>query len=121
MINTNYNSIFPDQVVPDAEKATEEYGLQVGRAVESEWFTNGNGYSDRFGSNYNSFHNLRLYARGEQSVQKYKDELSINGDLSYLNLDWKPVPVIPKFVDIVVNGMSQRNYEIKAYAQDQSH
>ena len=50
MINTNYNSSFPDQVVPDAEKATEEYGLQVGRAVESEWFTNGNGYSDRFGN-----------------------------------------------------------------------
>ena len=118
MINTNYNSSFPDQVVPDAEKATEEYGLQVGRAVESEWFTNDAGFTDRFGSNYNSFHNLRLYARGEQSVQKYKDELSINGDLSYLNLDWKPVPVIPKFVDIVVNGMSQRNYEIKAYAQD---
>ncbi len=118
MINTNYNSSFPDQVVPDAEKATYEYGLQVGRAIESEWFTNDNGFTDRFGSNYNSFHNLRLYARGEQSVQKYKDELSINGDLSYLNLDWKPVPVIPKFVDIVVNGMSQRNYEIKAYAQD---
>ena len=50
--------------------------------------------------------------------RKYKDELSINGDLSYLNLDWKPVPVIPKFVDIVVNGMSQRSYEIKAFAQD---
>ena len=31
-----------------------------------------------------------------QSIQKYKDELSINGDLSYLNLDWKPVPIIPK-------------------------
>ena len=118
MINTNYNSSFPDQVVPDAEKATYEYGLQVGRAIESEWFTNDNGFTDRFGSNYNSFHNLRLYARGEQSVQKYKDELSINGDLSYLNLDWKPVPVIPKFVDIVVNGMSQRSYDIKAYAQD---
>ena len=72
----------------------------------------------RFNTNYNNFHNLRLYARGEQSVQKYKDELSINGDLSYLNLDWKPVPVIPKFVDIVVNGISQRNYDINAYAQD---
>ena len=118
MINTNYNSSFPDQVIPDAEKATDDYGLQVGRAIESEWFSSGSGFSDRFGSNYTSFHNLRLYARGEQSVQKYKDELSINGDLSYLNLDWKPVPVIPKFVDIVVNGMSQRNYEIKAYAQD---
>jgi len=59
-----------------------------------------------------------LYARGEQSIQKYKDELSINGDLSYLNLDWKPVPIIPKFVDIVVNGISERTYDIKAYSQD---
>ena len=118
MINTNYNSSFPDQVVPDAEKATLEYGLKVGRAIEGEWFRNDRGAYDRFNTNYNNFHRLRLYARGEQSVQKYKDELSINGDLSYLNLDWKPVPVIPKFVDIVVNGMSQRNYEIKAFAQD---
>ena len=118
MINTNYNSSFPDQVVPDVEKASYEYGLQVGRAIESEWFRNDRGWYDRFNTNYNNFHKLRLYARGEQSIQKYKDELSINGDLSYLNLDWKPVPVIPKFVDIVVNGMSQRSYDIKAYAQD---
>ncbi len=116
-IYTNTNSTFPDQVVPDAEKATLEYGLQVGRAIEGEWFTNYRG-AYRFNTNYNNFHNLRLYARGEQSIQKYKDELSINGDLSYLNLDWKPVPVIPKFVDIVVNGISQRNYDINAYAQD---
>ena len=118
MINTNYNSSFPDQVVPDVEKASYDYGLQVGRAIESEWFRNDRGWYDRFNTNYNNFHKLRLYARGEQSIQKYKDELSINGDLSYLNLDWKPVPVIPKFVDIVVNGMSQRSYDIKAIAQD---
>jgi len=93
MINTNYNSSFPDQVVPDVEKASYEYGLQVGRAIESEWFRNDRGWYDRFNTNYNNFHRLRLYARGEQSIQKYKDELSINGDLSYLNLDWKPVPV----------------------------
>ena len=118
MIKTNYNSSFPDQVVPDVEKASYDYGLQVGRAIESEWFRSDKGWQDRFNTNYNNFHKLRLYARGEQSIQKYKDELSINGDLSYLNLDWKPVPVIPKFVDIVVNGMSQRSYDIKAYAQD---
>ena len=116
--NASPTSSFPSQVVPDAEKATIEYGLRVGRAIENEWFRNDRGWYDRYNTNYNNFHRLRLYARGEQSVQKYKDELSINGDLSYLNLDWKPVPVIPKFVDIVVNGMSQRNYEIKAYAQD---
>jgi len=38
--------------------------------------------------------------------------------LSYLNLDWKPVPIIPKFVDIVVNGIAERMYDIKAYSQD---
>jgi len=116
--NANYYSSFPDQVVPDAEKATYEYGLRVGQAIEYEWFRNDRGWYDRFNTNYNHFHRLRLYARGEQSIQKYKDELSINGDLSYLNLDWKPVPVIPKFVDILVNGMSQRTYDINAYAQD---
>ena len=64
------------------------------------------------------FRSLRLYARGEQSTPKYKNELAIDGDLSYLNLDWTPVPVIPKFVDIVVNGMSDRLFKPKAYAQD---
>ncbi len=117
-IYTNSNSIFPDQVVPVAEKNTIEYGQAVGRAVEGEWFRNYRGSGYRFYNNYNWFHNLRLYARAEQPIQKYKDELAINGDLSYLNLDWKPVPVIPKFVDIVVNGMSQRTYDIKTIAQD---
>ena len=117
MIYTNGNSSFPDQVVPQAEKETYEYGLQVGRAIEGEWFSAGR-TNNRFSTYYNNFHNRRLYARGEQSIQKYKNELSINGDLSYLNLDWKPVPIIPKFVDILVNGISSRDYEINAYAQD---
>ena len=113
---------FPSQVVSDLEKVSYDYGLKVAQAIEHEWY--GDNQSAR-GSNYNmhghsqrNFHNLRLYARGEQSIQKYKDELSINGDLSYLNLDWKPVPIIPKFVDIVVNGMADRSYDIKAYSQD---
>ena len=110
-------SYFPSQVVSDLEKASIEYGMEVSRAIESEWFDNDTG-DDRFRTNQNSFHNLRLYSRGEQSVKKYKDELSINGDLSYLNLDWKPVPIISKFVDIVVNGISERTYDIKAYSQD---
>ena len=108
---------FPSQVVSDLEKMSSEYGLKVARAIEREWF-NGT-YSNRYIDAQSKFHRLRLYARGEQSIQKYKDELSINGDLSYLNLDWKPVPIIPKFVDIVVNGMSERMFNVKAYSQDQ--
>jgi len=117
-VYTNTNSSFPSQVVSDAEKASYDYGLQVSRAIEQEWFDQGRTNQNRYQNNWNNFHQLRLYARGEQSTQKYKDELSINGDLSYLNLDWKPVPVISKFVDIVVNGISQKTYDIKASAQD---
>ncbi|HJO96284.1 MAG TPA: hypothetical protein QF753_23060 [Victivallales bacterium] len=117
MINTGTNSSFPDQVVPDEVKQSYDYGLQVARAIEGEWF-HGYNSGSRFSVNYNNFHFRRLYARGEQPVQKYKDELSINGDLSYLNLDWKPIPVLSKFVDIVVNGMGSRNYDIKAFSQD---
>lgn len=117
-VYTNTNSAFPSQVVSDAEKASEEYGLQVSRAIEQEWFGKSRANNNRYASNWGNFHQLRLYARGEQSVQKYKDELATNGDISYLNLDWRPVPVISKFVDIVVNGMSNKTYDIKAYAQD---
>jgi len=117
-IYTNSNSAFPSQVVSNAEKSSLEYGSQVAMAIEYEWFRSGRTNGNRYLTNWNNFHELRLYARGEQSIQKYKDELSINGDLSYLNLDWKPVPILSKFVDIVVNGISQKAYEIKAYAQD---
>jgi hypothetical protein len=109
--------IFPSQTVSNATKASEPYGLEVGKAIESEWFKRDSG-PNKYYANRDQFHRLRLYARGEQSIQKYKDELSINGDLSYLNLDWKPVPIIPKFIDIVVNGIAERTYDIKAYSQD---
>jgi len=108
---------FPSQFVSDAEKATDEFGLQIGQAIQYEWFKK-DGRQCRFYSQWQGFHRLRLYARGEQSVGKYKNELAVDGDLSYLNLDWTPVPILPKFVDIVVNGMSDRLFKVKAYSQD---
>ena len=113
---SDYSIYFPSQAVSDMEKLSEEYGLKVAKAIKHEWFS---GTTSKYDNSKNNFHRLRLYARGEQPIQKYKNELSINGDLSYLNLDWKPVPVISKFVDIVVNGMAQRNYEISAFSQDE--
>lgn len=110
-------SSFPSQYVPDAEKSTKEFGLKIGQAIQYEWFKRDNGGS-KFFNQWDAFHKLRLYARAEQSVAKYKNELSVDGDLSYMNLDWTPVPIIPKFIDIVVNGMSDRMFDIKAYAQD---
>tara|TARA_R110000868_G_scaffold325218_1_gene586034 strand:- start:6420 stop:8855 length:2436 start_codon:yes stop_codon:yes gene_type:complete len=108
---------FPSQLTSDAEKASDAFGLQVGQAIQYEWFRK-DGSSCRYYSQWKDFRRLRLYARGEQSVGKYKNELAVDGDLSYLNLDWTPVPILPKFIDIVVNGMSDRLFRPKAYAQD---
>lgn len=109
---------FPNQLATDAEKNSDDYGLAVGRAIEAEWFRRDGGGSSRFYNSRDTYHKLRTYAMGEQSTRKYKDELAINGDISYLNLDWTPVPIIPKFVDIVVNGMSNRLFDVRAEAVD---
>ena len=117
-VNINIKTaVFPDQFASDEQKKTLEFGLQVGQAIQYEWFRKDGG-NCRFYSQWTQFNRLRLYSRGEQSVAKYKNELAIDGDLSYLNLDWTPISVIPKFVDIVVNGMSDRLFKVKAYAED---
>ena len=108
---------FPSQFVSDKEKATDEFGLQIGQAIQYEWFRK-DGNNCRYFSQWRDFHRLKLYARGEQPIGKYKNELAVDGDLSYLNLDWTPVPVLPKFVDIVVNGMQDRLFDVNTYAQD---
>ena len=82
MAESVIKSYFPSQVVSDAEKLSYDYGLKVAKAIETEWFFQDRGHN-RYDSNFNNFHKLRLYARGEQPIQKYKDELSINGDLNY--------------------------------------
>lgn len=117
MAGAKTSTQFPSQIVSDSVKRSKEYGMEVARGIQHEWFKRNSGVG-RYVQNQREFHKLRLYARGEQSIQKYKDEFSVNGDLSYLNLDWKPVPIIPKFVDIVVNGMQDRLFTIKAFAQD---
>ena len=68
-IYTNAYSAFPSQVVPDEVKNSLKYGEQVAQAIEGEWWRQG-GNGTRFASSYNQFHSLRLYARGEQPIQK---------------------------------------------------
>ena len=108
---------FPNQFASDREKETFEYGLQISQSIQYEWFRK-DGNNSRFYDQWGNFHKLRLYARGEQSIGKYKDQIAVDGDLSHTNLDFTPVPIIPKFVDIVVNGMNDRLFKPKAYAQD---
>lgn len=107
---------FPDPLA--VNKSFDSFGLQVGKAIENEWFKRHKNSNSRYYDNQYKYHRLRLYARGEQPIAKYKNEMAVDGDLSYLNLDWTPVPILPKFVDIVVNGISNRLFNIKANAID---
>jgi len=108
---------FPSQTASDAVKESEDYGLRIGQSIQYEWFRR-DGATCRYYNQWIEFHRLRLYARGEQPIGKYKSEISVDGDMSYLNLDWTPIPIIPKFVDIVVNGMNDRLFDVQAYAID---
>lgn len=107
---------FPADGVSDAEKETDSFGLKIGRAIQHEWF--GSGVANRFYNQWDTFHRRRMYARGEQPTEDYKNSISFEGDLSYMNLDFTNVPIIPKFIDIIVNGMTERMFTPKAYAQD---
>lgn len=107
---------FPDPL--DSNKSSDEFGLKVAKAIENEWFRRHKNSDARYYDNQYKFHRLRLYARAEQPITKYKNELAVDGDLSYLNLDWTPIPILPKFVDIIVNGISNRLFSVKAQAVD---
>ena len=63
----DFHTNFPSQAVSDLEKLSEDYGLEVAKAIKQEWFT---GATSKFDGHINNFHHLRLYARGEQSIQK---------------------------------------------------
>ena len=110
---------FPSPIAPFEEKKTESWGLSVARAIQSEYFYNYFGGMCKYYTQREQFRERRMYARGLQSMTKYFDSLGTEGDLKWLNLAKKPITIIPKLGDIVVNGMSNRGYTIKATAIDQ--
>ena len=50
---------FPSQFVSDAEKASDDFGLLVGQAIQYEWFKK-DGTQCRFYDQWRNFHRLRL-------------------------------------------------------------
>ena len=109
---------FPKQTDDFNTQKTEEYGMQVAKAIQGEWFKReGTGHST-FYDNRHEFRLRRSYARGENSTNHIKKQVGDDGDVSYLNLDDSPIPIIPKFADLVSNGIAQREYNVNAFSID---
>jgi hypothetical protein len=113
-MDSNYNKQgnFPDPLASPDAKASKSYGMKYAKAIESQW-----GHTDDHGSIFrkrlDEFERYRDYANGTQDTKIYKQILNSldpnNGDGSLLNIDWSPVPIIPKFVKIVVNKILSKN------------
>ena len=109
---------FPDHLASDEEKNTQMFGLQMAKAIEYEWFHRPETGVCSYYDKRDKYHNLRLYGRGEQSTKVYKDLMNGGEDASYVNYDWRPLQIVPKFVDLIVNQMNERLFEVKAEAVD---
>lgn len=117
MAKKDYESIggYPSPFVKDSEKSKKEYGLAYFKRMYADWA----GQNEvQFAERRRRYQTSRKYAAGSQDVGKYKDLLDVKGDASYLNLDWTPVSIIPKFVDIIVGGLVNQDFEYKAEAID---
>ena len=110
----------PDPFAPFEVKKSDEYGLKIAKIIESEWFngkTIGDG-DNLFMDRRNYVRNKRLFVRGEQDTQKYKDHQSADGGLDYLNLDWTNINIAEKFCRVVSNGISDENYKLDIRSVD---
>tara|TARA_R100000315_G_scaffold4571_4_gene1569 strand:+ start:3150 stop:5432 length:2283 start_codon:yes stop_codon:yes gene_type:complete len=116
MKNKNYYG-FPNPLASREEKLEKEYGLQYMRQIYREWEDEGSGVNIMSTRNQR-FRRYREYAEGMQSVDQYKELVGANGDSSYLNLNWEIVPIIPKFVDVLVGGLTNQDYNIRCTAID---
>lgn len=104
--NNKNSSNFPNPLAPTEEKEGVKYGLSYAKAIYQQW-----GKIDYqnsvYGTRKKTFEKNRRYANGTQDTTIYRSLLTSldpnNGDGSMLNLDFTPVPILPKFVRIVVN------------------
>ena len=106
------NQSFPDPLAPAEKKADKRYGLKYAKAIESQW----RGADDKNGlqkKRRKIFERNRKYALGIQDTSIYKRLLNSldpnSGDGSLMNMDYTPVPILPKFVRIVVNKILSKN------------
>lgn len=110
----------PDPLATWEEKKKNSYGLSYAYLISNDWFNGGMITDDcEYGHRRDYIINKRLLARGKQDTKRYKDHMSRQeGDLSYLNLDWRPLNNLGKYCNLVANGIKDDYYNLDIRAND---
>lgn len=105
---------FPSDLVDPSKKTTLDYMLRYFRAAYNVHKRNGGLYS--LGRRGDWIEN-RKYAEGNQSTRKYINWLTKlknaqNEPVSYMDLDWSIVSVIPKVMDVVLSIQEKMKHDV---------
>lgn len=123
MSTVGITSAFPDDLVPNGEKDSLEFGRKVGEAIANQWSDSGHLSWRRWW-----IREMRSYARGEQSTAKYKK--IIEGDKEKAGTDgvkvkthkieYQTLKILPSFRDIVINAINEEDFKPRAEAVDRT-
>lgn len=101
---------FPSIYAPNSEKQSTEYALQMFRAVLKAT----SAYREERGKQIEI---SRMYAKGNQPLKQYLDELNIEGTNQYINISYIPTKILQKFEKIIVDDYAQLDEAVKVWAK----
>ena len=108
---------FPNPLVSNKKKASKAYMLTYGKKIEADWF-NGASTTNAFYVKKRQIKENRKFAQGNQSAAPYKKYLNPTGDTSWISLDYSPIAIIPKYIDILVNSITDQFFYVTVDAID---
>lgn len=108
-----YDGVLPSPIAPDKVKVTNEYGLAVGKFILRAAMNGDN--------NYYTIRNAQMdenmmYAAGKQPIKTYLDLLDIDPGQMFSKLKYHPRPIAPKFRDILINTIMEKDEWIECNA-----
>lgn len=89
-----------------SQKRKKEYGLKVAQGVFNSADRNSDGY---YGKRYKQWRANREFSYGINSMKEFMDLMRIEGNNSFINIDWTPIKIAPKFVEILLGGFMNRS------------
>lgn len=109
-------SNFPNPFANKKDKKDKNYGLRYANAIWAAHRKTNVGFTDTI----NILITNRKYAEGLENIDKYKERLALDGDTSWLNLDFAPVNRIAHLVDIIEGKLMDQLFKIQCNPIDVS-